>query len=221
MAVLEVSLEKGLDHFTVKQDFTVDDEILIVFGPSGAGKTTLLDCIAGLKNPDRGEIRLNNRCLFSSMKKINLPSFQRSIGYVFQDYALFPHLNVKENVMYSLDGCKKGKGYRFSVREIMDMCCITELQQRYPDRLSGGEKQRVALARALMSEPDLLLFDEPLSSLDQDLREHLRGEIKIIQRKWKIPFIYVTHNREEAEFLGDRILEIGRGVEVAESTEYG
>ncbi|GAB6137892.1 ABC transporter ATP-binding protein [Halanaerobaculum tunisiense] len=209
--VLDVTLEKEIEDFNISQEFTVNNEILILFGPSGAGKTTILDCIAGLQDPDQGVIKLNEDYLFSTERKINLPPFKREIGYIFQEYALFPHLSVKENVSYSLNGCKSGKGYRFSVKEVLEMCRITHLQKRLPSQLSGGEKQRVALARALMSEPSLLLLDEPLSALDSELRKHLQREIKTLHQKWQIPFIYVTHNRDEAEFLGDRILQIKHG----------
>ncbi|MGM0471107.1 MAG: ATP-binding cassette domain-containing protein [Bacillota bacterium] len=209
---LEVKITKKLEYFTLEQQFIVDDEIIILFGPSGAGKSTILNCIAGLQQPDKGEIKLNDKLLFSTTEQIELPPFKRNIGYIFQEYALFPHLTVKENVRYSLDSnCKSGQNYRFSIKEVLDMCRITHLQARYPQQLSGGERQRVALARALMSEPEVLLLDEPLSALDYDLRSHLQEEIRDLQQTWEIPFIYVTHNPKEAEFLGDRILEIKDG----------
>lgn len=209
MPLLEVSLEKKINYFTLCEKFMLDDEILILFGPSGAGKTTILDCIAGLRQPDSGKISLNNVELFSSEEGVNIPTFKRRVGYVFQEYALFPHLTVKENVAYSLPGNNNGGKARYSLKEVMDICRISHLQESYSRYLSGGEKQRTALARALMSEPDLLLLDEPLSSLDQELSKHLQREIKEIQQIWKIPFIYVTHNDREAEFLGDKILNIG------------
>lgn len=208
MPFLEVSLEKKIAQFTICEEFVIDDGILILFGPSGVGKTTILDCLAGLRSPDRGRIRLNDVDLFSSKKQINIPTFQRRVGYVFQEYALFPHLSVKKNVTYSLGGNKKNIGAQFDVKDIMEMCHISHLQDCHPERLSGGEKQRVALARALMSEPDLLLLDEPLSSLDQELSNSLQEEIRKIQQLWEIPFVYVTHNQQQADFLGDRILYI-------------
>lgn len=209
MPLLEVSLEKKTNNFTIAEEFMLDDEILILFGPSGAGKTTILDCIAGLREPDKGKISLNNVELFSSKDGVNIPTFKRRVGYVFQEYALFPHLTVKENVAYSLPESNNGRKARYNLKDVMDICRISHLQESYSAYLSGGEKQRTALARALMSEPDLLLLDEPLSSLDQELSKHLQREIKEVQQIWKIPFIYVTHNYREAEFLGDKILNIG------------
>lgn len=214
--MLKVSLNKELEYFKLRQKFSMENEILIIFGPSGAGKTTILDCISGLRSPDQGEIKLNNRYLFSTEEGINLPPFERRVGYIFQEYALFPHLDVKENVQYSLNN-----SCIYEVEEVLNMCRITHLESRYPQQLSGGEQQRVALARALMSEPELLLLDEPLSALDYELRRHLQREIKELQKKWEIPFLYVTHNHEEAQFLGDRILYLNRDREqIKEANQY-
>lgn len=210
MTVLEIDLHKKLGGIQLCQKFELGNEILILFGPSGSGKTTFLDCIAGLKSPDRGEIKLNDQYLFSDQRGINLPAFKRKIAYVFQNYALFPHLTVEENVMYSLMGDRQAEKSRFSIKKVLDLCQINHLQERLPEQLSGGEKQRVALARALMSEPDLLLLDEPLSSLDQELSLRLQEEIRLIQQEWMIPFIYVTHNQQEVEYLGDKLLYINR-----------
>jgi len=175
---------------------------LVLFGPSGAGKTTVLNCLAGLQKPDSGIISLDDKVFFSSKDSINIPARSRRIGYVFQDYALFPHMTVKDNALYGIPGrCKKDQGYRMSVLEVMEMLKITHLQDRYPGQLSGGEKQRVALARALMVEPDLLLLDEPLSALDFTSRRNLQAELKQLQRIWRIPFVLVTHSRKEMHAL--------------------
>lgn len=227
--MLEVRITKKLPHFSLEVDFSADREILVLVGPSGAGKTTVLDCIAGLRNPDRGEIRLDGRRLFSTEDRVNVPTRLRRIGYVFQNYALFPHLTVKENIMYGIPkGCRcsgansgadgGGKSEaearslgKFSVKDILDMFKLTHLQSAYPGRLSGGEKQRTDLVRALMVEPELLLLDEPLSALDKDTRGTLQQELKEIHRLWKIPFVLITHDQEEARLLGDRIIGLNQG----------
>ncbi|HHY96011.1 MAG TPA: ATP-binding cassette domain-containing protein [Firmicutes bacterium] len=211
--MLKVTLQKKLPDFTLRVDFDWENGILVVFGPSGAGKTTLLDCLAGLQRPDEGRIELRGRMLFDSATRINQPPQRRRIGYVFQNYALFPHLTVKQNVMFGLGGgCKcEDRRYRLSVLEVLEVLRIVHLQHRYPTQLSGGEQQRVALARALMTEPDLLLLDEPWSALDEDTRAAVRDEVVGLQRRWQIPFLLVTHDRQEAEALGEMILHLQQG----------
>lgn len=208
---LEVNISKTVGEIKLSKKFNLEEEIMIFYGPSGSGKTTILNCISGLNTPDKGEIKLNGRTIYSSKEKIDIPPFKRKIGYIFQDYALFPHLNVYENILYSKKDDNKDKN---KIDKIMDKCHIRDLQNRYPSKLSGGEKQRVALARALMIEPELLLLDEPLSSIDSELKKKLMSEIKIIQREWKIPFIYVTHSKSEFEFLGDRFISFNSTEEV-------
>lgn len=208
---LEVNISKTVGDIKLSKKFSLEEEIMIFYGPSGSGKTTILNCISGLNTPDKGEIKLNGRTIYSSKEKIDIPPFKRKIGYIFQDYALFPHLNVYENILYSKKDDNKDKN---KIDKIMDKCHIRDLQNRYPSKLSGGEKQRVALARALMIEPELLLLDEPLSSIDSELKKKLMSEIKIIQREWKIPFIYVTHSKSEFEFLGDRFISFNPTEEV-------
>jgi molybdate transport system ATP-binding protein len=211
--MLKVSLSKKLPDFTLRVDFAWENGILVVFGPSGAGKTTFLDCLAGLQRPDEGRIDLGGRVLFDSRQRINIPPQNRRIGYVFQNYALFPHLTVKENVMYGLRGrCKcEGHRYRLSVLQVLEALRIVHLQDRYPAHLSGGEQQRVALARALMVEPDLLLLDEPWCALDDHTRGAVQEEVVRLQCCWQIPFVLVTHDRREAEMLGRQILYLDRG----------
>lgn len=217
--MLTVRLWKKLPDFTLEVDFAWEDGILVVLGPSGAGKTTLLDCLAGLQRPDGGRIELQGRTLFDSRRRIDLPPRQRRIGYVLQNFALFPHLTVKGNVVYGLRSrCKCGDNrYRLSVLEVLEALRITHLQDRYPAQLSGGEQQRVALARALMTEPELLLLDEPWCALDEDTRVAVRDEVVRWQRLWRIPFILVTHDRGEAQTLGDMVLHLDRGRQRLES----
>lgn len=210
--MLRAAIHKKLPGITIEVDFRVTEGIMVIFGPSGSGKTTILNCIAGLRQPDRGEISLNGRTFYSSGRGIAVPARSRRIGYVFQDYALFPHMTVKANAMYGIpSGCKRGKGYRMTVLDVMEMLKIVHLQDRFPAQLSGGEKQRVALARALMAEPELLLLDEPLSALDHATRAALQGELLELQRTWQIPFVLVTHSRREMSILADQVLFLEKG----------
>jgi molybdate transport system ATP-binding protein len=205
--VLHASIFKRIFSFTIDVEFEFCEGILVLFGPSGSGKTTVLNCLSGLSRPDRGVVSLGERVFYSSAQNVDVPAKKRRIGYVFQDYALFPHMTVKNNVLYGVPGrCKMNEKYRMSVLEVLEMLKITHLQSRYPSQLSGGEKQRVALARALMVEPELLLLDEPLSAVDHAMRRGLREELKQLQRIWQIPFVIVTHSREEMKILADEVL---------------
>jgi molybdate transport system ATP-binding protein len=213
--MLKVNIHKAFPGITIDVDFTVTEGILVIFGPSGSGKSTILNCISGLQQPDAGHISLNGRLFYSGSEGIALPTRNRHIGYVFQDYALFPHMTVKDNVMYGIPArCKAGSGYRMTVLDVLEMLKITHLQDRYPGQLSGGEKQRVALARALMVEPDLLLLDEPLSALDHANRKAFQGELLELQRIWQIPFLLVTHSRKEMTVLADEVLFMEKGRQV-------
>lgn len=192
-----------LEYFTLSVDIAAGNDIVVLLGPSGCGKTSILKSIAGLMKPAEGFIKLNERTLFSSRDSIDLKPRERKIGLVFQDYALFPHMTVEQNVRYGPANCPSLAGRAVETEEILNMMKIAHLKRRHPKQLSGGEKQRVALARTLIMRPELLLLDEPLSALDADIRLELQSELKDLQRHWDIPFILVTHDREEAARLGD------------------
>lgn len=183
-----------------------EGEFLSLLGPSGCGKTTVLRCVAGFEKPDWGEIWLRNT-------KINeIPPENRDVGLVFQSYALFPNMRIKENIAFPLRIKKVPRSEQETrVAELLELVKLRELGERYPHQLSGGQQQRIALARALAKQPTLLLLDEPLSALDAKIREELRGEIKQIQKKLNITAIYVTHDQEEALSISDRIVVMNQG----------
>jgi spermidine/putrescine transport system ATP-binding protein len=179
-------------------------EFFSLLGPSGCGKTTTLRMIAGFETPDEGEIRLNGLCIDA------LPPYRRSVNTVFQNYALFPHLTVRGNVEFGLRRMGRD-GVEGKVRAVLDQVRLSDKASRMPAQLSGGERQRVALARALALEPDVLLLDEPLSALDPQLRKQVRAELKDLQRRVGVTFLFITHDKEEALSMSDRIAVMNRG----------
>jgi iron(III) transport system ATP-binding protein len=193
--------------------------MLALVGASGSGKTTLLRCIAGLETPDTGEIAIGERVVFSKARGIDVPAGQRGLAMIFQGYALWPHLRVAENVAYPLRRRKRPREeIEAKVRRHLELVGCAALAQRFPHELSGGQQQRIALARALVYEPAVVLFDEPLSNLDAALRTHLRLQIRELQHEVGFTGVYVTHDQEEAFYLGDRIaiLDQGRVVQSAD-----
>lgn len=209
--MFKAHFRKKLPTFDLVVDISLSHGILALVGPSGAGKTTILQCVAGLQTPSWGEINIHGKTVFSSEQGADVPIRDRHIGYLFQDYALFPHMTVEKNVMYGKP--KKGNTPNkvLTASNVLELLKIEHLRNRYPSQISGGEKQRVALARALMTEPELLLLDEPLSALDGDTRSTLQQELLKLQAQWKIPFILVTHDVREAEMLGDQIIKLDHG----------
>lgn len=199
--MLEVQIYKKLAEFDLDVSFQVNDNILGLMGASGSGKSMTLKCIAGIEMPDQGRIVLNGRVLFDSEKKINVPIQKRNVGYMFQSYALFPNMNVYENISVGLRA-RKVKDVDIVVQKVMQQFRIFELASRYPKQLSGGQRQRVALARLMAYEPDVLLLDEPFSALDEDLKEDLLRELKSELQISK-PVVFVSHNKEEVNELCD------------------
>ena len=187
-------------------------EFLTLLGPSGCGKTTTLRCIAGLEMPDDGEIYIGSRLVSAPRKGVFVPPEKRNIGMVFQNYAVWPHMTVFDNIAYPLKirGLPKEE-IRKRVKRVLELVHLEGLENRYPHQLSGGQQQRVALARALVMEPEVLLLDEPLSNLDAKLREEMRFEIKEIQKKVGITVIYVTHDQAEAMAMSDKIAVMNKG----------
>jgi molybdate transport system ATP-binding protein len=204
--------------FTLDVGFTLARGITIIFGPSGAGKTTLLDCIAGLTTPDLGKIVVGERVFFDG--ETNLPVQTRKIGYVFQDLALFPHLTVQKNVEYGLAGVRKSERRKKS-DAILESFRIADLRERKPGEISGGERQRVALARALVTDPCVLLLDEPMAALDAATKSKIIDDLRAWNKTHGIPILYVTHNREEVFALGDRVLVLENGRIIADGTPHG
>ena len=182
-----------------------------LLGPSGCGKTTLLRMIAGLEAPDTGEICFDDRVVFSSEKRINVPPEKRGLGFVFQDFALWPHMSVYENVAFGLRAVHNTKNLDEKVRKALHAVQLDDFAARYPHQLSGGQQQRVAFARAIVIEPQCILFDEPLSALDALLREEMRAELKELISRLGITAVFVTHDQTEAMSMSDRIAVLNGG----------
>ncbi len=202
-----VNFEKQLPAFLLRAAFMIEGrETAILWGPSGAGKTTVLNCIAGLADPDRGEIQVGGKTVFSAEKQVTIAPQQRKVGFVFQSFALFPHMTAKENVAFAMP-----RGERKAAGELLDRFRLAPLAHRRPAELSGGERQRLALARALAIRPRVLLLDEPFNALDRRSRDETYREFRALRGSFDMSVILVTHDRFEAELLGTRIYEMRDG----------
>ena len=204
--------------FNLQTEWAVEPgQVLVLFGPSGAGKTTTLRAIAGLVRPLRGHIEIGGSVMYDGTAGVWQPAHQRRIGYLTQQYHLFPHLRVSANVAYGLTD-RKSVEAATQLRELLDAFELQGLEERYPWELSGGQQQRVALARALATRPDMLLLDEPFASLDSELRRTVRRELRSVLARTPVPVILITHDREEALAIGDSVQVIDAGRAVAQGT---
>ena len=219
---LFVEIRKRLGDFVLDARFETDDPVTGLLGASGCGKSMTLKCIAGVETPDEGRIVLDGETLFDSARGINLPPQKRGVGYLFQHYALFPHMTVEKNILCGLHGEKNKAVRRQRLREMIEMLQLEGLEKHRPAELSGGQAQRVALARMLVSRPRLLLLDEPFSALDSHLRDQLQPQFLSLLRSYGRQAVMVTHSRDEAYHLcsrlcvmdGGRILRAGGTKEV-------
>src|SRR5579864_2132293 len=222
-ALLQAKLKKGLqsrgNEFFLDVAIDATPGFTILFGASGAGKTTLLDCIAGLTTPDSGRISLADRLLFDSSLRVNVTTAQRRVGYVFQSLALFPHMTVKGNVAYGLAHLPPAERSRRAT-SLLEAFRISHLAGRKARDISGGESQRVALARTLVTDPDLLLLDEPLAALDAPTKASIIDDLRDWNRVHNIPILYVTHSRDEVFALGERLIVLDAGRVVAHGTPH-
>lgn len=208
--MIEIAATLNRKRFTLDVNMVLTHRVTALFGPSGAGKSTLLNVIAGIVRPQAGRIAIDGVALFDAQQKIDVAMHQRHIGLVFQDHRLFPHLSVEKNLRYG--------AHRFdavmqqnSLDEIADLLELGALLKQKPYQLSGGEKQRVALGRALMSQPRLLMLDEPLASLDKRLKSQILPYLKRVAEEVEIPMIYVSHSMDEITQLTDHVLHIAHG----------
>ncbi|MDU5914031.1 MAG: ATP-binding cassette domain-containing protein [Anaerococcus vaginalis] len=207
--MLEVDIKKNFENFKLDAKFTNENGILGILGASGSGKSLTLKAIAGIIKPDYGKIILNGRILFDKDKKINIPTKDRKVAYLFQDYALFPNMTVYENVKTGLR--VKNGNFEKIIDKKLEELHIDHIKNKHPDMISGGEKQRAALARILVNEPEILLLDEPYSAIDGYLRWSIELEVRKIIEEYKIPTLFVSHDRDEIYRMCDDIVVMAKG----------
>lgn len=212
---LEVDIRKKCNTFEMKVNFAHDKGILGVLGASGCGKSMTLKCIAGIETPDEGRIVLDGRVLFDSAKKINLPPQKRRVGYLFQNYALFPHMNVEQNILAGVRGTAAEKTE--ILHRYLNLFYLTDLKDAYPGSLSGGQQQRTALARIFASEPDILMLDEPFSALDDYLKWQVELQLHDILKLYEGSILFVSHSRDEIYRFCDEVIVLSEG-EIAADT---
>ena len=216
---LQVELEKKVKTGTIQVEFSLENEVLGILGRSGCGKSVTLKCIAGILQPEKGKIQLDDRVLYDSERNISRKARERRIGYLFQNYALFPNLTVLENIRFSLKRSdREGQAY---ARELLERFYLTEVADSYPAILSGGQQQRTAMARMLAARPEVLLLDEPFSALDSFLRREMEREVREVLKSFGGVSILVSHNKEEIRRLTQRcmVMEQGKIAELGRTEE--
>ncbi|MCC5910119.1 MAG: ATP-binding cassette domain-containing protein [Clostridiaceae bacterium] len=207
--MLKVNIQKKFDDFILEKAWEVEKgEVISLFGPSGSGKSLTIQSIAGLINPDDGFIEINRELVFHKQKNIYCPSRDRGVGYVPQNYGLFPHMKIGENIMFAMKERDKSVKKKKMV-ELLNLVGLENKRDRYPHQLSGGERQRIAILRALAINPKVLLLDEPFSAVDIPVRKMLRKEIKKFLTQWNIPVVLVTHDPEDVEMLATKVVHYG------------
>ena len=210
-------LFKKLNYFDLDVEFSIENELLVIEGSSGAGKTTILNCLAGIVTADEGKITIDEKVLFSHTDKVNIPAEKRNIGYLFQNYALFPNMTVKQNILYGLKNKReyKKKATRKELLEyagyMMETLGLSHLADKNSNAISGGEKLRVALARAMVTRPSLLLLDEPFSALDENTKSKIYDEFRDFKESLNIPTILITHNHRETQLFADKNITLKEG----------
>ena len=221
--ILHIKIRKSFSSieraFMLDVEFGAAPGFVILFGPSGAGKTTLLDCVAGLAAPDEGRISVGSRALFDLSTCVNVSVEKRGVGYVLQELALFPHLTVEQNIGYGLAHLSGSSSWQRSAAMLSEFG-ISHLRNRHPKEISGGERQRVAVARTLVTDPSVLLLDEPLAALDVVTKSKIIDDLRRWNQTHRIPILYVTHSREEVFALGEHVLVMERGRIIAKGTPH-
>ena len=214
---IRMAAEKRFGKFALAVDFTIAGKQIGIFGESGSGKSTLVGLLAGIHHPDRGEIFLDGECLFSSAKRINVPTEQRRIAMVFQHPNLFPHLSVRSNLLYGFKRCAENNR-SITMENLVGVLKLENLLQRGVNNLSGGEKQRVSLGRAILANPRLLLMDEPLSALDDALKFQIIPYLKSVSEQFRIPYLFISHSLVEMRLMADQVLVVANGSIVEQTT---